>query len=703
MMHFSKRLLPEILFLSLLTAGGASAQFISIVSGDGQVVTQNNVPQNPMVVVVRNAQGQPVPGTPVTWTLNGQGSIIGGFTTTTDSNGMSSNTFLGATLFNLSFTQTIIIASAAGSSVSFTETTSGLDTTSTASLVQAAVTYPGLGTVLSGASGSVGSTPVQVQVFSTGISGGQGLANVLIRLIPANTSSGPQVACSGNTGYTNAMGNTNCLPVFSGAPGTGQYSIDVGGGYRVFGPYSFTVMQGSVSAFRIMSGNNQSGAPGATIPNPLTAQTQDAAGNPLPNVPVTWTVLTPNTATITTSSSSSDANGNVSATVRLGSIVGPVQIQLSSPQGGTPVVFTLQVNLQITGVNKIAGDNQDAIINTIYAQPLVVQVNSSQGPGAGVQVQFTSTGAIPVLFPNGSSATTGSNGQASVAVQAGPSSGTAIVTASIGGFSAAFTLTIRPPGPAITTSSFFSAAGGQASGGVTPTSLTAIYGAGIATGLQGCVTGPQTYGAQPLLVSGVTVLFTEGGFSAYGPILSVCNLGVGQEYVVVEVPAELPLGATSVTVRAGIGSKTVDGVLVTPATPGVFETVMSDGQKRAVLQHAADGSFVSLENKAQRGEKLRAYVTGLGRPITASGVPIGTNQSGIAGDDAAPQVPVIAGVADEGVTVDSAVYSTDLIGVYIVTFTVPSDVPSGNNLDFAIAVNLNGNFTFSNASKIPVQ
>ncbi len=174
-MDFSKRLLPELLLLSILTAGGASAQFISIVSGDGQVTTQNNVPANPMVVVVRNAQGQPVPGTPVTWTLNGQGSLLSGFTTTTDSNGMTSNSFLGATLFNLSFTQTIIIASAAGSSVSFTETTSGLDTTSTASLVQAVVSYPGLGTVLSGPSGSTGTTPVQVQVFSTGISGGQGL------------------------------------------------------------------------------------------------------------------------------------------------------------------------------------------------------------------------------------------------------------------------------------------------------------------------------------------------------------------------------------------------------------------------------------------------------------------------------------------------------------------------------------------------
>src|SRR5262249_4101464 len=227
--------------------------------------------------------------------------------------------------------QTIITASAGGSSVSFTQTTSGIDmTAANASLVQAAVNAPTLGTVLSGPSGSVGTQPVQVQVYSTGVSGGMGVPNVLIRLIPANTSSGPQIACSGNTGYTNAQGNTNCLPIFSGPSGTGQYTIDIGGGYRTFGPYNFTVAQGGVSTFRITSGNNQSGAPGSTLPLPLTATVQDNAGNPLPNIPVTWQVLGSTGATIVNSSSSSDTSGNVTASVKLGSTPGTVQIQLSS-------------------------------------------------------------------------------------------------------------------------------------------------------------------------------------------------------------------------------------------------------------------------------------------------------------------------------------------------------------------------------------
>src|SRR5271167_2286221 len=100
-----KKLLPAILAGFLMTAGGAMAQTISLVSGDGQIVTQNNVSQNNLVVVVRSFQGQPVAGATVTWTVNGQGSLTNGMTTTTAFDGTSTNMFLGPTLFNLSFAQ----------------------------------------------------------------------------------------------------------------------------------------------------------------------------------------------------------------------------------------------------------------------------------------------------------------------------------------------------------------------------------------------------------------------------------------------------------------------------------------------------------------------------------------------------------------------------------------------------------------------
>ena len=142
---------------------------------------------------------------------------------------------------------------------------------------------------------------------------------------------------------------------------------------------------------------------------------------------------------------------------------------------------------------------------------------------------------------------------------------------------------------------------------------------------------------------------------------------------------------------------------MTPVSPGVFETVMSDGKKRAVLVRVADGSYISLQNPAHSGDRLRAFVTGLGRPVSKSGVRLGTNQGGIPGDDASPQLGMVVGVADQGVNLVSAIYAQDLVGVYEVTFDVPSSALTGNDVNFSVAAILNDNPVFSNPSKLPIQ
>ena len=387
------------------------------------------------------------------------GTLLFGTQTLTDANGQATNQFLGNTLFGPNFSQAIISASIPTSSVNFTQTTSGVDpNAANAPFVQAQVNFPQLGDVVSGAAGSTGTSPIHVRVFAVGPSGFTALPNIVIRLIPADPN-GPQIACSGNTGYTDFNGNANCVPLFSGSPATGRYSIDVGGAYKVFGPFTFTVTQSQLATFRITGGNNQQGAPGAVLPLPLTARTEDASGNPQINVPVVWEAVVPGTVTITNASSASDANGTVSANVTLGSTVGPVQVRLRNAAGTVQTLFSLQVNQILTGLTRVAGDAQDAITNTVFAQPLIVQVVSSQGPVPGAQVQFTSNGAV--TFPNGGLVASDSQGRASVVVRAGPNPGIAAVTASVSGLSVTFTLTIRLPGPQITSSSFFNGAGGQ--------------------------------------------------------------------------------------------------------------------------------------------------------------------------------------------------------------------------------------------------
>jgi len=181
----------------------------------------------------------------------------------------------------------VITASIGSSSVNFTETTSGVDPgASRAPFVQANVIFPTLGDIVSGPAGSTGQTPIKINVFAVGPAGAANVPNVLVRLVPSDAivdpithvvtpGNGPQIACSGNTGYTDFNGNANCLPVFSGPNGNGRYFIDVGGSYLTFGTFQFSVQQGQFSAFRILTGNNQSGNPGTALPSPLTARTED--------------------------------------------------------------------------------------------------------------------------------------------------------------------------------------------------------------------------------------------------------------------------------------------------------------------------------------------------------------------------------------------------------------------------------------------
>src|SRR5262249_32525917 len=265
--------------------------------------------------------------------------------TVTDSNGQAMQRYVGGTIYtDTAYTQSIITASSASSNVTFHVTTSGSDLISGLVFVQATVVAPLLGDVISGAAGSVGSSPVRVNVYGIHNAGVQQVPNVAIRLIPDNPG-GPSVACAAGTGVTDVNGNANCPVVFSGSTGTSTFSIEVGGGFRTFSPFRFNVTQGSSqpSAFRmvITGGNNQSGAPGSQLPARLTARIEDAFGNPVPNMQVIW--QPGSSVSLSAIVSTSDAAGMVSASARLGSISGPAQVQVTTTNGAAQATFNLTV------------------------------------------------------------------------------------------------------------------------------------------------------------------------------------------------------------------------------------------------------------------------------------------------------------------------------------------------------------------------
>ena len=345
-------------------------------------------------------------------------------------------------------------------------------------------------------------------------------------------------------------------------------------------------------------------------------------------------------------------------------------------------------------------DRQLAVKHTLntleFAQrigaPLVVQVIGTNGqPLSNVPVSFLVNGGatLSALF-----ALTDASGQARITVTAGTTSGTVTVNAFNGTFSQTFTLTIIPPGPALNNSSFYNAGGSNRIGALSPCSLVTVLTSGLAPNIQGMVFNTNPFGpwATTLAADKVTVN------NIAAPIYSVGNVS-GVEQLTFQVPCETAVGnAVPITIKVAGGSATVTFPVVA-ASPGIFETVMSDGARRAVVIRP-DGSFVSLQNPARTGETVRVYVTGLG-PTTPAMV---TGALPYAGADSLALGQIIVGVNNGGTPVFTSRVSPNLIGVFEVAFQVPSNAPTGNDVVLSVAVNAPGDSVtrYSNGSKLPI-
>lgn len=700
--------------LVLICAAAGLAQTgqpsIMIVSGNGLLV-QSAFPTpftdqpDALRVMVTDANGNPINNARVDWTISttagsGLGNVVP--TTFTDSNGKAATVFVGPQILGQSFVQTVITATATVGnfmpSVNFTITTFGVGTL--ASLVGVSVLDPLLPADISRFTGAAGTQGPAIVVRVAGqIAGGQvgqGVPNVLVRILPLDPAAGPSIACAGGNVFTDGNGNASCIPVFSGKVGIGTFRLNVGGLQEFTNPFAVTV--GPPGIIRATSGDMQTANAGASLPNTLTALITDLGGNPLSNIPVVFEPVVPNTATLANVVSTSDATGRVSARVVLGNVAGVVQIRVRTAPGvgtstGSPIQFIFNETsvIPVGSITKIGGDPQDAaVIGTAFGQPLVLQVNDASGkPVQGVVVTFAvSSGSATLGSP---STTTNAQGQASTTVNAGSTPGPIVVTATVaGGFTQTFNLTSRLPGPNCTPNSFANGANFQR-GFISPGGIVTITCSGLAPGIQGSLVSPFF---APLMtqINRTTVSFG----SILAPIYNVSNIS-GTESITVQVPFEVTPGTSPVTINVNGGISTVN-VPVQQYSPAIFEAPMSDGRRRAVLTHD-DGSFVTLENPARRGETIHMFATGLGA-VTPN---VTTNQFGPS-PAATVTGTLIVGVQGVGALVGAQTYAANLVGVYEVDFIVPDNVPSGRDELLSIAViAADGSTVTGNGSLIPVQ
>jgi uncharacterized protein (TIGR03437 family) len=221
--------------------------------------------------------------------------------------------------------------------------------------------------------------------------------------------------------------------------------------------------------------------------------------------------------------------------------------------------------------------------------------------------------------------------------------------------------------PTISPAGIQSAAGPTADGSVAAGSLISIYGQNLAPALQ---VGPGNPLAQA--IGGTTV--TVGSF-----ILPL--VFVSPTLINAQVPWELQPGTYNLVVH-NTGQPDVPGQFtVSRESPNAF-TQPNALQQPLVLALHQDGSAVTFDSPAVRGEQITIYGTGFGpydQPsidgFPAPGTTFNLMDPIVLNSDVGPLQPDWAGAA------------SGLVGVAVVQLTIGNNLPSGTNMNLTISVN----------------
>jgi uncharacterized protein (TIGR03437 family) len=145
------------------------------------------------------------------------------------------------------------------------------------------------------------------------------------------------------------------------------------------------------------------------------------------------------------------------------------------------------------------------------------------------------------------------------------------------------------------------------------------------------------------------------------------------------------------TFNVGKAGTTPATIAVAPVSPGIF-TAAADGKGAGAITHV-NGSAVTPQNPAQRGELVILYATGLGQ--VAPAVPTGALPAGVS-STVSPVTLTIGGI---GVVPDFAGLAGCCVGLNQVNVRVPGGVSPGN----AVPVVLSIGGQSSNPTTIAVQ
>ncbi len=499
-----------------LTISADVAANLALNAGDGQSATVGSAVATPPSVLVTDQFGNPVAGTAVTFAVTGGGGAITGASATSGANGIAAvgSWTLGATAGANGLSATA--GGLAGSPVLFTASGTA------AGASQASINAGNAQTAVAGQPVSTAPSVLVRDAFNNPVPG--------TSVTFAVATGGGSVA--GGAAITNAAGVAGVTSWTLGTTaGANSLTATVPG---VAGALTFTAtgVAGTASAMIVQAGNGQSAAVGTAVAVAPAVRVNDANGNPVSGIVVTFTVASGG-GSLTGGSQTTSAGGV--ATVgswTLGTTAGANTLTASAT--GLPnVVFSATGTAGAAAAILLnAGDGQTAAAGSAVAIAPSVRVNdASNNPVAGVTVTFTVTAGGGSL--TGASATTNASGIAQVTSWTlGPVAGTGnnALQATVGGVTGGVTFTASATAAAAATLTISagnsqSATAGSAVG-INPAVLLAdqfgnpVPGAAVAfavTGGGGSLTGGSaTTSAQGIATVGSWTLGTTAGSNTLG-------------------------------------------------------------------------------------------------------------------------------------------------------------------------------------------
>ena len=588
---------------------------MSIYAGDGQLLAQNSATSLPLTVKITDTNGNPVPNAQVIFAVTGgSGTVTALNQSVTDSGGLATAIFTtGPLSFGTKIQLNKITATSAVGSVEFYEVTQDAPLRNDANSPNSSIVAPIGSRTISVPQGGV--LPGGIKVFTFSASGATPIPNVGLRLAdPTNVNApSPVASCTGlSRGDNNGISTCDVLAACqldTGLPRTFGAFLSVGE-YQLFA-FNITVTPGTAALLTPVTPLNQTSSAGNSLS--LLARITDGCGQPVSVSGLSWAVLQGSAqATLSRTQGTSDAGGNVSATVTLGQSAGVVKVQLSGP-GVPPIVFNITNQVSVSAINLVSGSGQSALVGQAFAQPVIFFVHDSgNNPVQGASVTFSVSGSASISSP--ATVTTDAQGRAQATITGGNTPGNIVVTATAGTASATASLSSHAAGPSITASSFTNAASGSV--GMTPCGFVTVTGTGVATGVQGVLAATSFFGAYPYSLGGLSISVQQGSINVPVPIQAVANDQFGQR-ANFQAPCELTGSTATVTVTANGATTIVNNVPVTQAQPGIFTYTGSNNKVYGAVIREIDGTYVTSANPARQGEKVYVVATGLGQTTPA--------------------------------------------------------------------------------------